>query len=107
MLIRVLPYAGDVAHAKAKPLARRVSRAGLAVALGSVVLVAALLVACKTAQAAAVAASIVLVAFGTAWSARWLRRRLGGYTGDALGATQQISELLALLGWLAVSRWAS
>lgn len=107
VLIRVLPYAGDVAHAKAKPLARRVSRSGLAVALGSVVLVAALLVACKTAQAAAVAASIVLVALGTAWSARWLRRRLGGYTGDALGATQQISELLALLGWLAVSRWAS
>jgi adenosylcobinamide-GDP ribazoletransferase len=25
--------------------------------------------------------------------ARWLRRRLGGYTGDGLGATQQWTEL--------------
>ena len=27
----------------------------------------------------------------------WLRRRLGGYTGDGLGATEQIAELMLLL----------
>ena len=27
----------------------------------------------------------------------WFRRRLGGYTGDCLGATQQVGELLFLL----------
>jgi len=29
--------------------------------------------------------------------ARWFRRRIGGFTGDALGATQQWSELAVLL----------
>lgn len=51
--------------------------------------------------------SLGVVAVGTAWRARWLRRRLGGYTGDALGATQQITELFALLGWLGMARWVS
>ncbi len=104
VLIRVLPYAGDIEHAKATPLARRVAPAGVVVALGTVVTVGGLLVVWVPAHAAAVAASAVLVAIGTAWSARWLRRRLGGYTGDALGATQQITELLALLGWLGIAR---
>jgi adenosylcobinamide-GDP ribazoletransferase len=37
----------------------------------------------------------------TLWMARWLRLRLGGYTGDALGATQQFSELAVYLAALA------
>ena len=105
MLIRVLPYAGDIEHAKAKPLARRVSRAGVAAALATVAALCAVLIVQLPARAPMVVTSAVLVAIGTAWSARWLRRRLGGYTGDTLGATQQITELLALLGWLAASRW--
>ena len=32
--------------------------------------------------------------------ARYLRRRLGGYSGDALGAAQQLSELLIYLSLL-------
>ena len=39
----------------------------------------------------------------TGLCARWLRRRLGGFTGDTLGATQQIVELAGLLAWLAVA----
>lgn len=39
------------------------------------------------------------------WFARWLRRWLGGFTGDCLGALQQISELLFLLGALALCRY--
>jgi adenosylcobinamide-GDP ribazoletransferase len=46
-----------------------------------------------------------MAAAGGLWMLGWLRKRLGGYTGDALGATQQLTELLALLGWLAASRW--
>lgn len=35
---------------------------------------------------------------GAAWLfARHVRRRLGGYTGDTLGAVQQGTELLAYL----------
>jgi adenosylcobinamide-GDP ribazoletransferase len=33
---------------------------------------------------------------------RWLRRRLGGYTGDTLGATQQGTEAAVLLALAAV-----
>jgi len=40
-----------------------------------------------------------------AW-ARLLLRRLGGYTGDTLGAAQQLVEVLMLLAWLTILRWA-
>ena len=105
VLIRVLRYAGDLAHAKAKPLAQRVSRSGVVVAIGWVVCVSAALVMAVPARAPGIASGLVLLALGTLWSAHWLHRRLGGYTGDALGATQQVTELLVLLGWLAASQW--
>lgn len=105
LLIRVLPYAGDIAHAKAKPLAQRVSGAGVMVALGTVATVSALLILLAPAHAPSVVTSLALVAIGAAWSMRWLRSRLGGYTGDTLGGTQQVTELLSLLGWLGASRW--
>ena len=35
------------------------------------------------------------------WMWRTLRRRLGGYTGDTLGATQQLAETIFYLGMLA------
>jgi adenosylcobinamide-GDP ribazoletransferase len=38
---------------------------------------------------------------------RWFRRRLGGYTGDLLGATQQVCECAFLFGLLATARWQS
>ncbi len=44
------------------------------------------------------AAPALLLAAGLAWvMARWFRRRLGGYTGDGLGAVQQMTELTILL----------
>ncbi len=36
---------------------------------------------------------------------RWFTRRLGGYTGDTLGATQQVTEVLCYLAWVAI--WSS
>jgi adenosylcobinamide-GDP ribazoletransferase len=39
------------------------------------------------------------------WFAHWLRRWLGGFTGDCLGALQQLSELLFLLGALGLCRF--
>ena len=107
LLIRWLPYAGDLDHAKAKPLARRVSAAGTAIALGWTGVVCAALIGRVPAHAPLVATGLVLLGAGTAWSLRWLRKRLGGYTGDALGATQQVTELLVLLGWLGAARWPS
>jgi adenosylcobinamide-GDP ribazoletransferase len=104
LLIRVLPYAGDLAHAKAKPLAQRVSAVGVAVAIGWALVVAAALWVGWPQLGAAIVVSGVLVLIGTAAWATVLKRRIGGTTGDTLGAAQQITELLALLGWLAIVR---
>ena len=38
----------------------------------------------------------------TLFCVNWLSRRLGGFTGDTLGASQQLSELAILLAWLHV-----
>jgi adenosylcobinamide-GDP ribazoletransferase len=34
---------------------------------------------------------------------RWLTKRIGGFTGDCLGAAQQLSELLVYLTLIAFS----
>ncbi|MEY4414063.1 MAG: hypothetical protein RIQ53_1356 [Pseudomonadota bacterium] len=123
-LLAVLPYGGDPDHAKAKPLAQSIRRAGLVVAwgwcavlggglllaqgvidgmagpLGGPVLQAgaaaadpAVAVAWLWPSALRWAAVLAAVLWVAALCARWLRRRLGGYTGDGLGATQQWTEL--------------
>ena len=104
-LIRWLPYAGDLAHAKAKPLAQRISGGGFVVAWGWVLVVGVLLLVWNLAWWPAVIGSIVLAWLCALASAAWLKRRLGGMTGDTLGATQQVSELLVLLGCLAWLRF--
>lgn len=109
LLIRLLPYAGDVEHAKAKPLATGVSWGGVLGAVVAWAVVSLALVAWvghigwpvpTLWQAMGWATLAVLL--GTWWLVRWLRKRLGGYTGDTLGAAQQVTEVLSLLAWLAV-----
>ena len=82
------------AEGKARPLASRLqpARIGVAVAVG----IAPLLLLPGTAWAAA--APVLVVRFGAAW---WFQKRLNGYTGDCLGAVQQVGELAFLLTLLA------
>jgi adenosylcobinamide-GDP ribazoletransferase len=47
----------------------------------------------------------VLAALATLWLAAKFKRWLGGYTGDCLGAVQQVSEIAFYLGLLA--HWPS
>ncbi len=106
-LVATLRYAGDAEHAKAKPLATQITRAGTAVAgiwvlLASAAAVALMLLGSPDARpAVAVPLALLAVVLTTLMCARWLRRRLGGFTGDTLGATQQLAEAAALLAWLA------
>jgi adenosylcobinamide-GDP ribazoletransferase len=46
-------------------------------------------------------AGCALAALATFWLASKFQRWLGGYTGDCLGATQQVSEIAFYLGVLA------
>jgi adenosylcobinamide-GDP ribazoletransferase len=110
VLMRWLPYAGDVAHAKAKPMAHRVSGAGALVALGWVPAVALGLWLGGAMGAAFIGLAVGAAALAAAVCARWWHRRLGGITGDTLGATQQIAELsllLAVLAGLRLHAWMS
>jgi adenosylcobinamide-GDP ribazoletransferase len=100
-LIRWLPYAGDADAAKAKPLSTQVSIAGVIVAMSWVVAIAAVLVGVRALGATAVLLSLAAAALVALMMARWLRRRLGGFTGDTLGATQQLGELAIYLALIA------
>lgn len=47
------------------------------------------------------ATAVVAAAFAAFVMRQWLRRRLGGYTGDGLGATEQLAEIAVLLAFTA------
>lgn len=49
----------------------------------------------------------VLPAVAITWfmMGRWMHKRIGGYTGDCLGAIQQVTELVVYLTVAAVWRW--
>lgn len=112
-LMWVLPYAGAAQHAKARPLATQVRGADVAVAFGWCALLSgAAWLAAGWFELRVEGVDLLLLALSAAWlaagavallAARRLRRRLGGYTGDTLGATQQIAEIMCLLSWLAVA----
>ena len=49
----------------------------------------------------AVVAGTLFAALAALWLARMFQRRIGGYTGDCLGAVQQVAEVAFYLGVLA------
>jgi adenosylcobinamide-GDP ribazoletransferase len=95
VVMKRLPYAGDIEHAKAKPLATSVRARDVGIALAwSLAVVGAAAAAGAGSRAIAALLAVFVVA---AVMARWLRGRLGGYTGDTLGATEQLAEATVLL----------
>ncbi|OIQ66804.1 cobalamin synthase [mine drainage metagenome] len=110
LTIRLLKHVGDAAGSKSKPLADQIS--GAALVTGFVWCFMAFGLVCYAQKAtdaiAIVSASgsllqalgVAVLASGLAWAAmtRWFWRRLGGFTGDCLGATQQVCELAFYLG---------
>lgn len=106
-LIWALPYVRSDGDAKAKPLADTLSvRSWLISGLIGAIAVAPFAIVggdleyllwIHVLTAASVAALLT-----TAAAAAYVRQRIGGYTGDCLGAVQQLSELAFLLVALAV-----
>lgn len=95
VLLATMDYVREDLLAKAKPLATRLSLGAMAVALLFVLAALALLPPEKAVFGCG------LAAFATFWLAVKFKRWLGGYTGDCLGATQQVSEIAFYLGLLA------
>ena len=102
LVMRLLPYAGDRASAKVKPVADGVTNGEVALALAFILL--AFLLAGLVAPQAMVAAVLAggLVAAVVAGLAR---RLIGGWVGDALGACEQAFEIgfLVVFAGLVVS----
>ena len=114
LLIRLMPHVGDAAGSKSKPLADQIGVRSLLT--GFLWCFGALAVVFYAYSAsdlividivgfnlwAAVATALALSVLAWGLMGRWFWRRLQGFTGDCLGATQQVCELAFYLG-LAVS----
>ncbi|RFO98709.1 adenosylcobinamide-GDP ribazoletransferase [Rhodoferax lacus] len=115
LLIRLLPHVGDTAASKSKPLADQISGAALLVALLWCLAAFALVLLLvpplasgaiwptllqPSALLSAMGWALALSALAFAWMGRLFAKRLQGFTGDCLGATQQICELAFYLGFL-------
>ena len=110
--IRLLPHVGDAAGSKSKPLADQISGMSLAVAalwFGSAACGALALPAVVAPGGATTGRLWAQLAWaivaGTIANAaiwwhllRWFRKRLEGFTGDCLGATQIAGEMAFYLG---------
>jgi adenosylcobinamide-GDP ribazoletransferase len=94
-LIRWMPYVGDSGASKSKPLADAIANGALGIGILWAVPAVALLAWVQGGSATVAALATCIVA--TAVMARLFWRRLQGFTGDGLGATQQVCELAIYL----------
>ncbi|BEV15034.1 adenosylcobinamide-GDP ribazoletransferase [Herbaspirillum sp. DW155] len=85
---------------KAKPLAQQMSLGEFLLASLFAVLPVIGVVALGMMAWQRIAAGVLLAVLAAAWLAWRFQRRLGGYTGDCLGAVQQLSETAFYLGAL-------
>ena len=90
------------AEGKAKPLAQHMSAPEFAIAVLTVALPLAVLLWSSLLSWRTVAVGMVAIVAVAAWMARFFIRRIGGYTGDCLGAVQQASEASFYLAVLAL-----
>lgn len=96
LIIHLLPHVGDSASSKSRPMAEQIAPATLLVALIwclAVMALASLVIDIGSLLAACGFAVIALL-----WMARLFKQRLQGFTGDCLGATQQVCEIAFYLG---------
>lgn len=91
-LMATMDYARDDETSKARPVAARLGLGPLLFALVFAGLPLLLLVSEPALTA------VALAALATLWLAAKCRRWLGGYTGDCLGAVQQLAEIAFYLG---------
>jgi adenosylcobinamide-GDP ribazoletransferase len=102
LVVRSLPHVGDAARSKSKPLADRIGGGALLAAAAWCLPPLALV---AYAQGLVFLAAAALASGGAlAWMHRLFARRLGGFTGDCLGAAQQVCEIAFYAGAAAALR---
>lgn len=95
-LVRTMRHVGDEGRSKSKPLADQITPGSLLAAL--LWAVAALLLVGICAPALPLAWPVLASGLMCLALWRWFQRRLQGFTGDCLGATQQLCEVVFYLG---------
>lgn len=98
-LIWRMDYARD--EGKSKPMAQQMRTSEFAIALLTALLPGALLAVAGAITPVAFCAAILAAAVAACWLARKFQARIGGYTGDCLGAVQQLAEVAVYLALLA------
>ena len=98
-LIWRLDYAR--AEGKAKPLAQKMRTMEFAIAAITALLPALMLIYLGWLSWTMLISGFALALVATLWLARKFVRRIGGYTGDCLGAVQQVTEAIFYLCVLA------
>ena len=96
LLIAGLPHVGDLAASKSKPLADSISLKSILTAFTWCFMALALVLWAQAAINLIVACSFSAAALLGMY--RLFQRRLQGFTGDCLGATQQVCEIAFYLG---------
>ena len=96
LLVYWLPHVGDAAASKSKPLADQISLNSLLIAFLWCFTALAFILYAQAATDLIVACSLAFIAL--LWMHRLFKRRLQGFTGDCLGATQQVCEIAFYLG---------
>jgi adenosylcobinamide-GDP ribazoletransferase len=102
-----LQYIRPDAEAKSKPLANSLDGGNwlLSGLLGTIVLLPGFLLIdppLRSQLAVVLLAALALSLIGTIFAGAYFRNRIGGYTGDCLGAAQQLAELSFLLTTLGI-----
>lgn len=92
------------AEGKAKPLAQHMTTGEFWTALVCAVLPMALVLALDWLSWSGLASGLIALVVAGLWLSRVFVRRIGGYTGDCLGALQQLTEVAFYLGILAALR---
>lgn len=88
-------------NGKAKPIGQQMSNPEFCIASATTLLPIVILCLVGLMPWLAVAGGILFAALASLWLARMFQRRIGGYTGDCLGAVQQVAEVAFYLGVLA------
>jgi adenosylcobinamide-GDP ribazoletransferase len=100
LLIRLLPHVGDVTGSKSKPLADQITIHSLLVAFFWLFITIPIVFAAYAAIDLIVIVLIPMVTTSIVFLYMWrlFAKRLQGFTGDCLGATQQVCEVAFYLG---------
>lgn len=94
VMMQTLPYVQDIDSSKSKPLANR-QLTLLELIIASIGIILPLLVLIlKSNQQFELTLVVIPVFIGALLLGNYWKKWIGGYTGDCLGATQQITELI-------------